>query len=109
MKVSVTSTRRGSSLKSIISDDVENICYLCGRYRRYEENFHEHHIFEGTGRRKISDKHGLLVHLCMDCHKKLHDTSCPEMQYLHEVGQKVYEEKIGTRDQFRQEFIRSYL
>ena len=31
------------------------------------------------------------------------------MMYLHQKGQMVYEEKVGTREQFREEFIRSYL
>ena len=88
----------------IIDGDQEEICFLCGG--RAE---HTHHIFEGTGCRKPCDRRKLTVRLCHKCHGKLHDTSCPEMQFLHELGQKTYEEKIGTRDQFRQEFIRSYL
>ena len=90
--------------KSIIEDDQWDICFLCGR--RAE---HTHHIFEGHGRRKISDRLKLTVRLCSECHTRLHDTSCPEMQYLHEVGQETYERKIGTREDFIRDFIRSYL
>lgn len=89
---------------SIIDGAEWETCFLCGG-----KADHLHHIFEGTGCRKWSDKRKLLVRLCYKCHGKLHDTSCPDMQYLHELGQRTYEEKIGTREQFRQEFIRSYL
>lgn len=96
-------------MQSRIEDDVDNICYLCGRYRQYGESLHLHHIFEGTGRRYVSDEHKLFVHLCSSCHRKIHDTCCPEKQYLHELGQKVYEEQIGTREEFIKDYIRSYL
>jgi len=93
-------------MQSLIEDDVENICYMCGCYG---DHLDVHHIFEGYGRRACSDRRGLIVHLCRGCHSKLHDTSCPDMQILHEIGQKAYEEHIGTREQFREEFTRSYL
>ena len=90
-------------VKSIIDDDIENVCYLCGRYGHMDV----HHIFGGPVR-DTSDRHGLVVHLCPSCHKELHDHSVGK-QFLHELGQKVYEEQIGTREEFIQEFIRSYL
>ena len=31
------------------------------------------------------------------------------MNYLHVKGQMIYEEKIGSREEFIKEFIRSYL
>lgn len=92
-------------MKSIISDDVENICYLCGIH---SEHLDEHHIFEGTGRRKVSDRRGLLVHICQSCHRKIHEKHEHE-QELKEMGQRTYEELIGTREEFIKEFIRSYL
>ena len=90
-------------MKSIIPGDEKGICFLCGR-----RAVHVHHIF-GAACRKASGRHGLTVNLCQECHAKLHDRGGEEMQYLHELGQRTYEEQIGTRDQFRQEFIRSYL
>lgn len=92
-------------MKSIISDDFENTCYLCGWVGRTQV----HHIFGGPVR-KTSDKYGLIVHLCLGCHDRLHGKNGDEMkQYLHRVGQRAYEEQIGTRTQFIEEFIRSYL
>lgn len=92
-------------MKSIIPDDVENICYLC---KRYGDHLDVHHIFEGTGRRKASDRHNLIVHLCRSCHSRLHDKN-EGMDYLHRIGQQAYEEQIGTKEEFIKEFIRSYL
>lgn len=90
-------------MQSLIDDDVEGICYLCGR-----QSAHEHHIFGGPCR-KASDRHRLILHLCVDCHRRIHDKGGPEMDFLHEIGQQAYEKNIGTREQFREEFIRSYL
>lgn len=45
-------------MKSIITDRKE--CYVCGT----TYNLHEHHIFEGTGKRKISEREGLKLWLC---------------------------------------------
>ena len=92
-----------SKVKSILSDDEEKICYLCGKYGDMEL----HHIFGGSVR-QTADKHGLVVHLCPSCHKRLHDHG-ENKQLLHEIGQQAYEDQIGTREQFIEEFIRSYL
>lgn len=89
--------------KSVFADDEKDICYLCGCFGHMEE----HHIFGGPCR-SISDKYGLVVHLCSACHRKLHDHG-EGKQFLHELGQQYFEENIGTREQFIKEFIRSYL
>ena len=88
---------------SLIEEDEENVCFLCGQYGHMEV----HHIFGGSVR-ETCDKHKLIVHLCPMCHKRLHDHG-DNKQLLHEIGQQVYEDKIGTRQEFIQEFIRSYL
>lgn len=40
-------------------------CYLCGCYGHTEE----HHIFEGSANRSISEQEGLKVWLCPECHR----------------------------------------
>ena len=90
---------------SILDDDSPDKCYLCGAYG---EHLDVHHIFEGS-KRQASDRHRLIVHVCRDCHRYLHDKGGATVNYLHTKGQMVYEEKIGTRDEFRKEFIGSYL
>lgn len=88
---------------SIIEYDFEDKCFLCGTWGKMDV----HHIFGGPVR-SVSDRYGLVVHLCRECHTKLHDTG-EGKQYLHEVGQQAYEQKIGNRTAFIKEFIRSYL
>lgn len=44
-----------------------NTCYNCGRYLP-EGEAELHHIFFG-GLRPISDKLGLVVYLCKECHR----------------------------------------
>ena len=90
--------------KSIIDDDQVDECYLCGRVGHMDE----HHIFGGSVRSKC-DQLGLVVHICRDCHREVHDKVGPKMEYLHRVGQRTYEQKIGTRSEFIRDFIRSYL
>ena len=92
-------------VKSIIFDDAEEVCYLCGKYGNTEV----HHIFGGSVR-QTSDKYGLIVHLCPTCHNKLHGKYGDNTkQMLHIIGQQAYEEQIGNRETFIEEFIRSYL
>lgn len=54
-------------MKSIIQDEKE--CYICGTTRWLEE----HHIFEGTANRKLSEKYGLKIWLCHRHHNEVPD------------------------------------
>lgn len=42
----------------------EKRCYLCDR----KTNLERHHVMSGTANRKLSEKYGLWVWLCRDCH-----------------------------------------
>lgn len=44
----------------------EGKCFNCGRYGVTEK----HHIFEGTGRRRLSERYGMWVYLCHYCHNE---------------------------------------
>ena len=92
--------------KSIFEGDSFDRCYLCGAYGKTEE----HHVFGGPVR-KTSDRYGLVVHICRDCHSLIHDSEkgADLKLYLHQRGQMIYEERFGNRQAFIQEFIRSYL
>ena len=117
-KVIVTSTDRGQAkdgcgsvrtgvlCMSIFEDDSPDKCYICGKWG----NTDVHHVFSGPCR-KTSDRYGFVVHLCRDCHSLIHDSERGgDMKlYLHQRGQMIYEERIGNRTAFIQEFIRSYL
>lgn len=91
-------------MRSIILNDSEERCYLCGSYNGIQE----HHIFGGPDR-NASEKYGLKVHLCFLCHDRVHGKYGKAlMQSLHEIGQKAFEETYD-RDKFRKEFRKSYL
>ena len=94
------------STESIIEGDTPECCYLCGAWGPIIDT---HHIFGGSCR-MTSDRLGLVVHLCRDCHSEVHaHPKGASMTYLHTKGQMTYEEKIGSRDKFREDFIRSYI
>lgn len=96
-------------MRSIIPNNGKNKCYLCGRFSLWTE---EHHIFGGS-RRTASEKRGLKVYLDVQCHKGTNGVhgknGAKYQQRLHEVGQKIYEEMYGTREDFIKEFGKSYL
>ncbi len=48
---------------SVITADWDH-CFICGA----TQNLREHHVFFGTANRKQSEKHGMKVPLCMNCH-----------------------------------------
>lgn len=83
-------------------------CFYCG----YGGHLDNHHCIEGgtNGRRQTSDKHGLTVMLCRRCHEEVHRHPNQGIDlYLKQTAQKYYEENIGTREDFRRDFIKSYL
>ena len=92
----------------------ENECYLCRLFYDHsnQRGLHTHHIFEGTGRRKSSDKYGLTVKLCPMHHNAseqgVHFNRENDM-ILKQMGQMYYEENIGSREDFIRDFIKSYL
>lgn len=92
--------------KSLISN--ERFCVVCGT----PFDIHKHHIFEGNGRRKLSEKYGCWCYLC----GRHHNMSNAGVHYnkkldlkLKQKCQEAFEYQIGTRDEFRQLFIQSYL
>ncbi len=104
-------------MKSIIHQE-EGTCYLCNMLQihclhTYTE---EHHIFYGTANRKKSGKYGLKVRLCKKHHRgditgnreavhfnKEHDLM------LKRIGQATFEQRWGSRENFRKEFGQSWL
>lgn len=100
-------------MESILST-TKNICYVCGTAGHTEL----HHIFFGTGRRKISDREGLVVWLCPECHKGtygVHGKHGNKINYtLKEIAQEAWEEnykksypyKNHAEEAAREAFIR---
>jgi hypothetical protein len=87
-------------------------CFLCGRNGN-GDRLDRHHIY-GGGRRKLSEKYGLVVWLCHSrCHiegKYSAHQNAEVMNYLHQVGQlKAMKENGWTCSQFREIFGANYL
>ena len=95
-------------MKGIVTE-YENICIICGRAAEAE-----HHLIFGTAGRNLSEKYGLKVPICNGCHtlnekcRRIHDNPIAE-KLSKMLGQAIFEAKVGSRDDFRKIFGRSYL
>lgn len=91
--------------KSIIQKN-KQVCYLCGK--QIYGNCDEHHIFNGNAYRKKAEEDGLKVYLHHTCHMWLHEHP-KSMRTFKQRGQKIYEEKIGSRNEFINRYGKNYL
>ena len=68
-----------------------------------------HHVFQGVNRRRC-EKYGFLVALRPKAHDKAHEAANTgkQAEWKREC-QRYFEQNIGTREQFIQEFGRNYL
>lgn len=99
---------QGSSKVSILQGD-RRYCYLTGAVG----NLHKHHIYYGTGLRKISDKHGFWVLLTPELHNMsengVHGKNGHELDLkLKQDCQRVFEQE-HTREEFMQIIGKNYL
>lgn len=76
-------------------------CYFCLRPSQ-----DCHHIFQGPFK-KASEAHNFMVYLCRECHDRVHREKAPRIM-LRQMCQQEYE-KVFSRDDFINEFGRSYL
>lgn len=89
--------------------EYKNVCFFCGRPAECE-----HHLLFGNGKRKLAEEDGLKVPACHNCHtigrltSRIHDNIIAE-KLSKMLGQAVYEGKIGTREEFRRRYGKSYL
>lgn len=81
-------------------------CFECGTTYRMQE----HHLFGGPCR-KLSDREGLTIDLCVNDHlfdkRSIHNDPML-MKKWHQIGQKVYEEAYG-KGSFIEVFRKNYL
>lgn len=93
-------------MRSIIQDTKE--CYLTGRM----DNLHEHHIFYGSGNRRLSEKYGLKIWLTAELHtgdRGVHFNKALDLK-LKEMSQRKAMEYYGWSVQdFIRLFGKSYL
>lgn len=93
-------------------------CIACRYFFGYSNpnGLHKHHVFAGgtSGRRQMSDKYDLTVMLCVWHHElykeAVHNRPNTGLDlWLKQKAQEYYEEHYGTREDFRRDFIKSYL
>lgn len=86
-------------------------CYLCGRNGNGDP-LEEHHVFEGTGLRKLSEKYGLTVMLCGHrCHQHGENSVHKNIEArrdLQAIGQRAFEKNFPDED-FVTIFGKNYL
>ena len=86
---------------SIMHNKQEGTCYLCMLLKGdYDTRRHlqEHHVMSGTANRKLSERYGLKVYLCLE-----HHTAGPEavhnnaglQRMLQENAQRIFEKKYS--------------
>lgn len=71
---------------SIVTNDLRH-CYFCGRPCN-----EIHHCIHGWANRKWSDRFHLVVGLCHECHRELHDRNAEMDHQLKKVAQTAFRE-----------------
>lgn len=90
--------------RSIIEKDDGLECFICGSMR----NLVVHHCIHGN-KRKLADREGLVVHLCVACHHRLHSLGWHD-QDLKRIAERAWIEKHHADvTDFIALFGRSYL
>lgn len=101
-------------MKSIMHKK-DGTCYLCIKlHADYSpKQTQEHHAIHGAGRRKLSEKYGLKVHLCLRHHtadggtEAVHRNAETDLLVKREA-QKAFEKRWPTLN-FREIFGKNYL
>ena len=91
--------------KNSILTDEYNKCFIC----QSERNLEEHHVFFGTSNRKQSEKYGMKVPLCPDCHRGqrgVHHNKQLDL-YIKRYAQLQFEKEYPY-EEFMKIFGRSY-
>ena len=80
-----------------IMNTQKGVCFVCNRVTATEL----HHIFFGHGLRKISDREGIMVYLCHECHQGtdgVHGKNGAGLNHmLKEMGQEEWEKQYVER------------
>ena len=89
---------------SIICNDKR--CFVCG----CPIGLHHHHCFHGINR-KNADQDGCWVYLCFAHHTGMEGVhnNRPFDVMLMKISQMVWESKLGSREDFRRRYGKSYL
>lgn len=95
-------------MRSILNTE-KGVCYYC----QIQSQTEKHHIFYGNPNRKLSERYGLWVYLCLEHHRtspKAVHAGCREIdQALKVAGQRAFENRHGNRQDFVRIFGKNYL
>ena len=93
-------------MESVIQDG--KFCYLCGA--KVGVGLECHHIFGGVANRPISEKYGLKVWLCHECHTGPHGAQYDKATnlFLKQQAQRAFE-KTHTRAEWMSLIRKNYL
>lgn len=100
--------------KSILHNKADKTCYLCMLLKNdYSEKagLQEHHIFFGSANRKISEKYGLKVYLCLWHHTEGKEAVHKNTEHdtlLKQTAQKAFIAKYSI-ELFMEKFRKNYL
>ena len=69
-----------------------------------------HHVFMGSGRRKVSDRFNYVVPLCRKHHDEIHAHPNTGLDlWLKQKYQRQFETEYGSHESFIELFLRSYI
>lgn len=81
-------------------------CELCGRTT---DRIERHHLIGGTANRRLSEKYGLVMYLCRECHRLAHEDKGTYI-LLHRMAERTFlAEQNATVDDFIAVFGKNYL
>ena len=92
-----------------IVTEYKGICAFCGRIAEAE-----HHLLFGNGTRELAEEDGLKVPICNRCHnmgrviEQIHGNVMAE-KLSKMLGQAIYAAKLGSREDFKLRYGKSYL
>lgn len=100
--------------KSIMHNKQDRTCYLCMLLRQdYDtrSGLQEHHAMPGTANRKLSERYGLKVYLCLEHHTAgpfaVHNNARVQ-RLIQGNAQKVFEKKY-SHEKWMEVFGRNYI
>lgn len=67
--------------RSIMQNLKVRKCYLC----RWSGDLEVHHCLHGTANRRLAEEDGLLVNLCIDCHRQLHEHGTNDKELMQDA------------------------
>lgn len=101
-------------MKSILHDKKDRTCFLCMMLHSDDsrkEILHEHHVIQGWANRRLSEKYGLKVYLCIQHHEigreAVHKNDRIN-KMLKAYAQRTFEKKWPEKD-FYKIFKKNYI